>query len=81
MKKVILLCTVLLGIVAISSCKKDRICECTVESTGFLTLTLTVDTTFTDISKGDAETKCSALNSSVEDPEFGLNVETTCELE
>lgn len=63
---------------AATSCKKDRVCSCDVKTTGLLTFNVTVDTTFIDVSKDEAGTKCTALNSSYAD---GINtVTSTCEL-
>ena len=57
MKKVILAASfAVLGMVALSSCKKDRTCECTV-------LGQTADAeTYLDSTKKDAEAKCDLLN-------------------
>ena len=41
--------------VATSSCKKDRTCECTANG-------VTWDTTYTDMSKKDAQNQCDAWN-------------------
>jgi hypothetical protein len=63
---------------AATSCKKDRVCSCDVVTTGIVNFSITIDTTFVDVSKDEAGTKCTALNSSYDD---GLNtVKSTCEL-
>jgi hypothetical protein len=81
MKKSILFGLVLIAAATISSCKKDRVCSCEVTTTGLLNLSINVDTTFVDISKADAESKCTGLNASVTDPLFDTTVETVCELD
>jgi hypothetical protein len=63
---------------AATSCKKDRVCSCDVATTGILTFNATFDTTFVDVSKDEAGSKCTALNSNYND---GFNtVTSTCEL-
>ena len=62
MKKVILV--VLLSMLALASCKKDRNCTCTETATGVISGSVMSDTTFTKVSKKEAETKCTALNES-----------------
>jgi len=79
MKKVLLMSMVFAGITAMTSCAKDRVCECTTSTTGLITLSITTDTTFVNVSKGDAETKCSALNANYDD---GTNtVDVDCALQ
>lgn len=60
------------------SCKKDRTCSCTTVTTGTINATVTGDTTFVDVSKKDAESKCSSLESS--GSVMGQTWDTTCEL-
>ena len=57
MKK-ILIFSLVVGAIALTACKKDHTCSCTV-------LGFTVDTTFTDMSKSDAKTACDEQNSVV----------------
>ena len=78
MKKVLLFSLVLIATATISACKKDRICTCTSVVTGSFNFTASADTTFVNVNKGDAETKCSALESSVSAD--GESITTTCEL-
>jgi len=79
MKKSILFVVALAAAAAFSSCKKDRVCTCTVETTGTFNFSATVDTTFVDMSKSDAEAKCTAENSSFS--AGGETATTTCELQ
>lgn len=81
MKKALLFSLALIAVGIISSCNKDRVCECEIKTTGFIPISFTVDTTFTNVSKGDAESKCNDLNSFEEDVDFGITVESICELE
>lgn len=60
------------------SCKKDRTCTCSSTYSGIITGTFTADTTFMDVSKKDADSKCSSLQSS--GSVLGQTWETTCEL-
>lgn len=60
MKK-ILVAMACLGMVAFTSCKKDRVCECTntnTSSSGNVTTDLNVNTSYTDIKKSDAKSIC-----------------------
>lgn len=60
MKKIILLSFALLAL-GITSCKKDRECKCTVTRTspnGNVTTDLDQRTTYTEIRKSDAKTRC-----------------------
>lgn len=78
MKKIIIFSVVIAGL-AMASCKKDYLCACnstTTSSSG--TVTGSTDTTFTNASKSEAETKCNSLESN---GNFGgFSWETTCEL-
>lgn len=65
MKKLVLALAVVGGVAALSSCKKDWTCSCTTTTTGTVNSTTTVDTVFTDMKKDEAETACTAGNSSV----------------
>lgn len=78
MKKAIIFSMVLTAF-AVVSCKKDYICGCTTTTTsGSGTVTGSGDTTFTDITKSDAETKCNSFESS---GSFGgYSWDTDCEL-
>lgn len=78
MKKVLLFSLALIAVAAISSCKKDRLCVCTTEVSGSFNFSGTADTTFANVSKGDAETKCDGLNSSYSSGDE--SAVTTCEL-
>lgn len=55
MKKSLLLAVMFVGVASMTSCKKDRDCECTV-------LGETSVTTLTDVSKSDAEEACDAAS-------------------
>lgn len=60
MKKILLIAACL-GLVTLTSCKKDRLCKCTVTYTspsGNTTTDLDQNTTYTDIKKSDAKTRC-----------------------
>lgn len=59
MKKLIIFAVVLGSVAAFTSCKKDYNCTCTGTITG---ITYSVDTTFTDMKKADAETQCNSLD-------------------
>jgi len=59
MKKMILGAVVIGGLVTLASCKKDWNCECDVYL--FDSNIGTADTTFTDMTKSDAETACDGL--------------------
>lgn len=61
------------------SCKKDWSCSCTTVTTGTINATVTGDTILTDLTKKDAESKCSSFESSFSF--FGESATTTCELE
>lgn len=64
MKKVILVAAV--AMLALASCKKDHTCTCTATSTGgaFGDFSITADTVYTDMKKGDAKDLCVAQNAS-----------------
>ena len=56
MKKVIgVAAFAVLGMVALSSCKKDYTCECTIGGS-------TSSTVYEDVKKSDAESSCTALS-------------------
>ena len=56
MKKIIgVAAFAVLGMVALSSCKKDYTCECTLGTT-------TASTVYKDIKKKDAESACTSLS-------------------
>jgi hypothetical protein len=60
MKK-ILIVTACLGLISLSSCKKDRVCECTntyTNSNGNVTTDPVANVTYKDVKKGDAKTIC-----------------------
>ena len=64
MKKVLIL-SMIIGGVALVSCKKDYNCSCTSTSTsGGNTATVTTDTTLADMKKADAEAKCNSWDAS-----------------
>ena len=56
MKKMILAVVILGGVATLSSCKKDYVCTCSGEILGVPYSG--ADTTFTDMTKKDAEAKC-----------------------
>ncbi len=58
MKKAIMIVAVVGGLTAMASCKGDHVCSCTVVTTGTINATVTVDTTYTDMKKKDADTEC-----------------------
>ncbi len=60
MKKIILVVAV--AVLALASCKKDRNCTCTETASGLISGSNVSDTTFTKVSKNEAETKCTALD-------------------
>ncbi|MCH2235198.1 MAG: hypothetical protein MK078_13190 [Crocinitomicaceae bacterium] len=64
---------VVVGGLAFTACKKDHECHCDVTVLGVSTH---FDTTFTDMSKSDAETACTGLN-----VDAGALGSTSCELE
>lgn len=70
MKKMMLAVVVFAGVAALTSCKKDYSCECNGVGVVF-----SYDTTFTDVTKKDAESKCNDLDINF----FGVGQE--CELE
>ncbi len=55
MKKTLLLAVMFVGVASMTSCKKDRDCECTIGGQ-------TSVTTIPDASKSDAEDACDALS-------------------
>lgn len=63
MKKMILAVAVIGGITMLASCKKDYVCSCS--GTVFGVSYSGADTTLTDMTKKDAETKCSSFDFSV----------------
>jgi hypothetical protein len=79
MKKLMILGVVAAGLVTFASCKKDRVCTCTATSTGSgADFSVSGDTTYVDISKKDAESKCDSNEGTVT---FGeATISTTCEL-
>jgi hypothetical protein len=52
MKKTLLLAVMFVGVASMTSCKKDRDCECTIAGE-------TTVTTLSDVNKSDAEDICS----------------------
>lgn len=65
MKKGIIIVAAL-GLLAVVSCKKDHSCSCTATSTSDLgTISVTVDTTLTDMNKKDADAACNNLDYSL----------------
>ena len=65
MKKGIIIVAAM-GLFVAVSCKKDHTCSCDVTSTNDLgTITITVDTTFTDMKKKDADASCNNLDYSL----------------
>lgn len=78
MKKVILVAAV--AMLALASCKKDHTCSCTVTSSGglFGDFSVTADTVYTDMKKGDAEDLCVAQNASA--TVAGSTTTVACEL-
>ena len=59
---------------AFASCTKDRVCSCTITEP-FTGVSISADTTFEDISKGDAEDECDKLSDEV------AILDGSCELE
>ena len=55
MKKTLLLAVMFVGVASMTSCKKDRDCECTANGE-------TTVTTIPDVNKSDAEEACDALS-------------------
>lgn len=78
MNKALLIGVFFAGAVAFVSCKKDRVCQCTVKTTGLVNTTVTNDTTIANSSKKDAKTKCEGYNNEVSI--LGNTIKTTCEL-
>lgn len=78
MKKIVLFSVIISGL-ALISCKKDHLCACTTTTTASgNTSTVSYDTTLTDLSQSDAETRCNSLESS---GSFGgYSWDTNCEL-
>lgn len=73
MKKMIFAAVVVSGLATLASCKKDWTCEC--DAYLFDSNIGKVDTTFVDVSKGDAQTSCDGLEVLV----FGSGLQD-CEL-
>lgn len=78
MKKLVLAVAVVGGLAALTSCKKDWTCECTITTTGTVNSTTTADTVYTDMKKADAQTACDANDASVSI--LGESITTECEL-
>ncbi|WP_317898229.1 hypothetical protein [Aurantibacillus circumpalustris] len=60
MKKILLL-TACVGLISLTSCKKDRVCECTntyTSSSGNVTTDPASNITYKNISGGDAKSLC-----------------------
>ncbi|MDG1781136.1 MAG: hypothetical protein P8H59_09300 [Flavobacteriales bacterium] len=55
MKKTLLLAAMFVGVASMTSCKKDRDCECTTNG-------VTTVVTITDQTKSDAQEACDALS-------------------
>lgn len=50
-----------LGLFSLTSCKKDRVCECTsthIDASGKVNTEAPINTTYKDIKSGDAKTIC-----------------------
>ncbi|MFN5182986.1 MAG: hypothetical protein ACK5D5_08170 [Bacteroidota bacterium] len=80
MKKVTIFATALLG-VALISCKKDRVCECT-ETDSLTGATSTYKVTYYDSRKKDARLLCQSEASQYQEltPVAYTGDKTTCEL-
>ncbi|MFN6038942.1 MAG: hypothetical protein ACK452_10785 [Bacteroidota bacterium] len=80
MKKIIFLSSAAV-VLALTSCKKDRVCECTIVDAANGS-TSKANVTFFDARKGDARLWCSSFSSQYEDltPVAGADDKVTCEL-
>lgn len=68
MKKVVLAVVVLAGFAALTSCKKDHVCTCSGEIIGIPFSG--ADTTYTDMTKKDADAACQAYDETVDADNF-----------
>ena len=77
MKKFTIAVATVLASGGLNACTSDYVCTCDVTVFGF---PVSVDTTFTDVSRGDAEDECQALEDETNEGSGGLAT-ASCEAE
>jgi hypothetical protein len=75
MKKIVLLLSVVV-VCSLTSCKKDRVCECTTSSNAPSSTSTTQDITIVKVKKSDAARACVKTT---QDQTYGGNTYTTTE--
>ena len=70
----------MIGAIALISCKKDRVCECTSTSTAPGTGSSVNTTTILDVSKGTAQANCMSTQSTYTVNGTSVTNTSTCKL-